>query len=76
MFGKAGMTVDFSVVVGCIHYVNMSESLFLLFHYLRQGTASLEHCYFTSEGYKKRRCFISKRWLINIFTKTLKLNLI
>lgn len=43
----------------CWFYVNMNQSLFLLFHYLLQGTASLEDCYLLSDGHRKRRCFKS-----------------
>ena len=48
---------------GCIHYGNMNQGLYLLFHYLRQGTTSLEDCYFVSDKYKKSRYFLSKRCL-------------
>ena len=53
MFGKAGHDCQF-LCHGCIHYVNMNQSLFLLFSYLLQGTASLEESYFLSDGHKKR----------------------
>ena len=33
-----------------IYYVNMNQSLFLVFHYLCQGMGSLEVCYFVSDG--------------------------
>ena len=59
---------------GCIHYVNMNQSLYLLFNYLCQGTASLEDCYFVSVGHNKHWCFLSKRWLNSIFLRISKLN--
>ena len=57
---------------GCIHYANMNQSLYLLFHYLRQVKTSLEDCYFVLEGHKKRLCFLSKCWLNNIFLRISK----
>ena len=52
----------------------MNQSLYLLLDYLRQGTASLEDCYFVSGGHKKRRCFLSSYWLNSIFSQISKLN--
>ena len=59
----------------CNRYVNMNHSSYLLFHYLRQRMASLEDCYFVSDGhgYKKRSCFLSKPWL-NSILRISKLN--
>ena len=51
---KLNINADF-FCLGCIHNVNMNQSFF--FHYLRQGTASLEYYYFVLHGHKKRRCF-------------------
>ena len=69
---KLDMTVDFSVQVTFITLMN--QGLFLLFHFWRQGTASLEDCYFMSDEHKKRHCFINKHWLISTFLWKSKLN--
>ena len=58
----------------CIHFVTMYQGLYLLFHYLRQGGTSLEYSCFVWDGRKKRRCFLSKRWINCIFLRISKLN--
>ena len=59
---------------GGMHYVNMNQSLYLLFRYLCWDTASLEDCYFVLDGHKNRRCFLIKRWLNSMFLRISKLN--
>ena len=72
------MTVDISVLIAFIMliWIRAFPELFqyVLFHYLCQGTASLEDCYFVLEGHRKRRCFLSTRWLNSIFLWISKLN--
>ena len=51
---------------GCTHYVNMNQGLYLLFHYLRQGAASLIAISWL-DGHKKRRCFLSQRRINSVF---------
>ena len=73
MFWKARHACWF-FCLGCIHYGNMNQVLYLLFHYVRQGTASLEDCYFVSHVRKKHRCILSKCWLNSTFLHISKLN--
>ena len=46
-----------------VAFITLTWIRAFFFHYLRQGTASLEYYYFVLHGHKKRRCFWSKRWL-------------
>ena len=74
MFGKVGRDYWF-FFPGCIHYFSMNQSLFLLFHYLRQGNLRLfGSCYFKLDGHKKCRCFIRKLWRNSIFLRKSNLN--
>ena len=66
MFGKARHDCWF-FCPGWIHYSNMNHGLYLLFHYLRNGTDYLKDYYLASDGHKKRLCFLSKYWLNSIF---------
>ena len=73
MFRKACHDCWFFCLV-CIHFVNMNQSLYLLFQYLCQGAASLEGYYFMLDGHRKRQCFLSKRRLNGIYLRASKLN--
>ena len=72
MFGKARHDCWFCCP-GCIHYININRGLYLLFHYLRQGMAFLDDCYFVPGRHKKRRCFLGKRWLNSTILRISKL---